>query len=177
MIDPPENSEQVRNCLAEIVTIMVSSTVFDCMRPYTQEIVNILRALSMDPAGQVIIEGCQGMKEFAISGGDQLIHFCEVMGRALFTAFVHKHAKVRCAGLKSLFDVMVCGKFKHSHLIMSMMVGFRDPNIVAIKDFYETSTRLNYFASFVGDRSVLVRECFYKTIGDLLARLPDKEDH
>ena len=57
------------------------------------------------------------------------------------------------------------------------MVGFRDPNIVPIKDFYEASTRLNYFASFVADRSVVVRECFYKTIGDLLARLPDKVDH
>ena len=109
MIDPPENSEQVRLIIAEIVTILVSSTVFDCMRGYTQEIVTILRALCMDPAGQVIIEACQGMKEFAISGGDQLIHFCEAMGRSLFTAFVHKHAKVRCAGLRSLFDVMVCG--------------------------------------------------------------------
>ena len=177
MIDPPENSEAVRLIIAEIVTIMVSSTVFDCMRPYTQDIVNILRALCMDPAGQVIIEGCQGMKEFAVSGNEQLIHFCEVMGRALFTAFVHKHAKVRMAGLRSLYDVMVCGKFKYSHTILSHMVGFRDPNIVPIKDFYEMSTKLNYFATFVADRSVAVRECFYRTIGDLLARLPDKEDH
>ena len=161
MIDPPENSETVRLVIAEIVTIMVSSTVFDCMRPYTQEIVNILRALCMDPAGQVIIEGCQGMKEFAISGNEQLIHFCEVMGRALFTAFVHKHAKVRMAGLRSLYDVMVCGKFKYSHTILTHMVGFRDPNIVPIKDFYEMSTKLNYFATFVADRSVAVRECFY----------------
>ncbi len=156
---------------------MVSSTVFDCIRPYTQEIINILRALCMDPAGQVIIEGCQGMKEFAISGNEMLIHFCEVMGRALFTAFVHKHAKVRCAGLRSLFDVMVCGKWKHSHAILAHMVGFRDPNIVPIKDFYDPSTKLNYFASFVADRSIAVRECFYRTIGDLLARLPDAEDH
>ena len=177
MINPPEKSEPVRLCLAEIVTIMVSSTIYDCMRPYTEEIVNILRALCMDPAGQVVIEGCSGMKEWAISGNENLIHFCEVMGRALFTSFVHRHAKVRMAGLKSLFDVMVCGKWKHSHLILSHMVGFRDPNIVPIKDFYETSTKLNYFACFVGDRSVVVRECFYRTVGDLLARLPDREDH
>lgn len=124
------------------------------MRPYTQELVNVLRALCMDPAGDVVIEGCSAMREFAISGADQLIHFCEVMGRALFTAFVHRHAKVRCAGLRSLYDVMVCGKFKHSHLILSHMVGFRDPNIVPIKDFYDPSTKLNYFACFVGDRSV-----------------------
>ena len=58
MIDPPEKSEEVRLVLCEIVTIIVSSTVFDCMRPYTTEIVNILRALCMDPSGEVIIEGC-----------------------------------------------------------------------------------------------------------------------
>ena len=57
------------------------------------------------------------------------------------------------------------------------MVGFRDPNIVPIKDFYDPSTKLNYFAGFVADRSVVVRECFYRTMGDLLARLPDKTDH
>lgn len=131
----------------------------------------------MDPAGQVIIEGCQGMKEFATSGNDQLIHFCEEMGRSLFTSFVHKHAKVRIAGLNALFDVMVCGKWKHSHMILSHMVGFRDPNIVPIKEFYEPSTKLNYFAGFVADRSVLVRDCFYRTIGDMLARLPDRVDH
>lgn len=177
MVDPPESSEAVRLLLAQIVSIMVSSTVFDCMRPYTQELVSILRALCMDPAGQVIIEGCQGMKEFAKAGEEQLIHFCEEMGRSLFTAFVHKHARVRMAGLGSLFDVMVCGKWKHSHMILSHMVGFRDPNIVPIKDFYEPSTKLNYFAGFVADRSTLVRDCFYRTIGDLLARLPDRFDH
>ena len=177
MIDPPEHSESVRLILAEIVTITVSSTVYDCLRPYTQDLVNIIRALCMDPAGAVIIEGCQGMREFAISGDDQLIHFAESMGRSLFTAFVHKHAKVRIAGLKSLFDVMVCGRFKYAHMIVIHMSGFRDPNIVPIKDFYDPSTKLNYFAAFVADRSVVVRETFYRTIGDLLTRLPDKTDH
>jgi hypothetical protein len=57
------------------------------------------------------------------------------------------------------------------------MVGFRDPNLVAIKEFYEPSAKVNYFALFVQDRSTLVRETFYKTIGDLLLRLPDKSDH
>ena len=109
MIDPPETSEEVRLVLCEITTLIVSSTVFDCLRPYVTEVVNILRALCMDPSGEVIIEGCQAIREFAASGGDQLLHFCENMGRALFTAFVHKHAKVRVAGLKSLYDVAFTG--------------------------------------------------------------------
>lgn len=65
MIDPPEDSEEVRLVIAEIMTILVSSTVFECLRPYVDQIVNILRALCMDPAGQVIVEGCSAMKEFA----------------------------------------------------------------------------------------------------------------
>ena len=177
MVDPPEDSEEVRILIAEIMTIIVSSTVFDCLRPYVDTIVNILRALCMDPAGPVIIEGCAAMREFAVLGNDQLLHFSESMGRALFTAFVHKHAKVRIAGLNSLFDVCVCGKWKFSVDIMSHMIGFRDPNVVPIKEFYEPSTKMNYFALFVTDRSTQVRECFYKTMGDMLMRLPDKIDH
>ena len=177
MIDPPEDSEEVRMLIAEIMTIVVSSTVFDCLRPYVDTIVNILRALCMDPAGQVIIEGCAAMREFAVHGNDQLLHFSENMGRALFTAMVHKHAKVRIAGLNSLFDVCACGKWKFSVDIMSHMIGFRDPNVVPIKEFYEPSTKMNYLALFVTDRSNAVRECFYKTMGDMLMRLPDKIDH
>lgn len=57
------------------------------------------------------------------------------------------------------------------------MVGFRDPNVVPIKDFYDPQSKVNYFAMFVADRSTQVRECFYKTMGDMLLRLPDKVDH
>lgn len=96
------------------------------------------------------------------------------MGRALFTAFVHKHAKVRIAGLKSLYDVAFCGSFKFSYAIFEKMAGHRDPHVVPIKEFYTPTSAYNYFALFVADRSPQVRECFYKTMGDLLLRLPDR---
>jgi hypothetical protein len=123
--------------IAEIVTIIVSTTIFDCMRPYVDSIVNICKALCMDPYGDVIIEGTRAISEFSKAGGDQLIHFCPPMGRALFTSFVHRHAKVRMAGLRALFDVMITGAWKTSVEILEHMVGFRDPNIVPIKEFYD----------------------------------------
>lgn len=58
------------------------------------------------------------------------------MGRSLFTALVHKHAKVRIAGLNALFDVLLAGQWKSSYEVFEALVGFRDPNTVAIKDFY-----------------------------------------
>lgn len=70
MVNIIENSEEVRVILAEIVTIIISSTVFECIRAYVDQIVNILRSLCMDPYGEVIIEGCKGMIEFSKSGGD-----------------------------------------------------------------------------------------------------------
>ena len=106
-----------------------------------------------------------------------MIHFCEPMGRSLFTAFVHKHAKVRMAGLRALFDVLCTGVWKNSVYVFEQMVGFRDPNIVPIREFYDPTTKVNYFAMFVVDRSVLTRDCFYKTMAKLLIDLPDRIDH
>mmetsp|Transcript_33001 Transcript_33001/g.50533 ORF Transcript_33001/g.50533 Transcript_33001/m.50533 type:complete len:160 (+) Transcript_33001:948-1427(+) len=57
------------------------------------------------------------------------------------------------------------------------MIGFRDPNVVPIKEFYDPSTKVNYFAMFIQDRSVVCRQCFFKTMGKLLTDLPDKVDH
>jgi len=173
----PENSEETRVIIAEIMTLVVSSTDWVCLRPYIDQFVAIFRALCMDPAGVVIVEGTLGMAAFARAGQNQLLHFCENMGRSLFTAMVHKHAKVRIAGLKALFDVMICGQWKTSVEVLHHMVGFRDPNIVPIREFYDPQSKVNYFAMFVMDRSTVVRECFYKTIGDMLLRLPDKVDH
>ena len=58
MIDPPESSEEVRVIIAEIVTLIVSSTAFECLRAYVDVFVNILRALCMDPYHNVILEAC-----------------------------------------------------------------------------------------------------------------------
>jgi hypothetical protein len=99
------------------------------------------------------------------------------MGRTLFTAFVHKHARVRMAGLRALPDVMMAGQWKTSVHVLEHMVGFKDPNVVPIKEFYDPSTKVNYFAMFIVDRSTVTRECFYKTMAKLLTDLPDRIDH
>jgi hypothetical protein len=70
MIDPPEDSEAVRVVLAEVATLIVSKTLFDCMRPYIDNLVNICKALCMDPYGEVIIEGTKTISELSKAGGD-----------------------------------------------------------------------------------------------------------
>jgi hypothetical protein len=59
---------------------------------------------------------------------------------------------------------------------MEALVGFRDPNVVPIKDFYESSTKYNYFATLVGDRNTAVRKFFFEKLGDMLTLLKDRFD-
>lgn len=111
----------------------------------------------MDPYSEVIIEGTRGITALAELGKDQLVHFCVPMGRSLFTAFVHKHAKVRIAGLRALPPVLGTGAWKTSYAVFEAMVGFRDPNLVSIHEFYEPKGKVNYLGMFIDDRSIAVR--------------------
>lgn len=70
MKDPPEKSEAVRVVISDIMIIIIEKTLFDCMRPYITNIVNICKALCMDPYGEVIIKGCQAISELGYAGGD-----------------------------------------------------------------------------------------------------------
>jgi hypothetical protein len=57
MVDPPESSEEVRVVIAEIMTLILTSTPWDCLRGYIDILVDICRVLCMDPSGVVIMEG------------------------------------------------------------------------------------------------------------------------
>jgi len=174
---PPEPSEEVRLKIAEIVTLMIEKTISDCFRAYLDDLVNILRTLAMDPYGEVIREACDAYYYLCKGDTEILFHFTVIMGKSTFLALTHKHAKVRCAGLKALNAIMYCGAWKYTVDIFEALIGFRDPNVVPIKDFFEASIKINYFARFVDDKSTLVRETFYKTMANWLLKLPDKVDH
>lgn len=73
--------------------------------------------------------------------------------------------------------ILTCGIWKHNAFIMEILIGFRDPNSVAIKDFFEYSTKLNYFAILVNDQNVQVRKAFIENIGFWTCELEDRYDH
>lgn len=60
--------------------------------------------------------------------------------------------------------------------MFDVLVGFRDPNSVPIRDFYEYSHNINYFALFINHKNVTVREAFLRFVGDILTSLPDHCD-
>ena len=99
------------------------------------------------------------------------------MARALLLPLVNHKSKIRIAALSALTSVLYCGVWKHNAFVMEILIGFRDPNTVAIKDFFEYSTKLNYLAILINDNNGCVREAFLKAIGDWVSKLTDKYDH
>ena len=174
--NPPEKSEEVRKKIANLVNVIVTLTPTESLRFIINDLVNILRCLAMDPCAEIIEEGCYCIINISKTATEILFHFSEILGRSLFAALVHKHSKIRIIGLEALRNVMYIGAYKYNMDIIHHLVGFRDPNLVPIKDFYEPSIKYNYFAHFVKDSNNAVRSAFYKVIIDWLKNLPDKRD-
>lgn len=99
------------------------------------------------------------------------------MARAILLPLVNPKSKIRIAALTAMTSVLYCGIWKHNAFIMEILIGFRDPNSVLLKEFFEYSTKLNYFAILINDKNASVREAFLLAIGDWVSRLPDKYDH
>eukprot|EP01022_Parablepharisma_sp_SALTPOND_P004476 TRINITY_DN120366_c2_g1_i1.p1 TRINITY_DN120366_c2_g1~~TRINITY_DN120366_c2_g1_i1.p1 ORF type:complete len:897 (-),score=130.63 TRINITY_DN120366_c2_g1_i1:2894-5584(-) len=174
---PPEDCEEIRLKMAELMRVLVSTTEESALRSYVDETVNILRTLAMDPHGPVIQEACAAIGELCTHAKDTVFHYSEMLGRALLTALVHKHFKVRLAGIDALRKVMYVGVYKYNVNLMEVLIGFRDPNVVPIKAFYQPDTKVNYFASLIKDEKEVVREAFFKTLIQWMIDLPDKYDH
>ncbi len=171
---PPEGCEEIRLKIAELMHVLVSITEESALRGYVDDIVNILRTLAMDPHGLVIQEACATIADLCKLARETVFHYSEILGRSLLTALVHKHSKVRLAGIAALRQLMYVGVYKYSANIIEALIGFRDPNTVPIKDFYEPSTKVNYLAALVKDENPMVREAFYKTLVQWMIDLPDK---
>jgi hypothetical protein len=108
---------------------------------------------------------------------DLLLHYTEMMGRAVLLPLISKKSRVRIAGLKALNAVFWCGLYKYNAFVFENLIGFRDPNSVPIKDFYEPSHNINYLATFITDEKNSVRLEFMKSIKMWVCDLNDKYDH
>ena len=57
---------------------------------------------------------------------------------------------------------------------MDIIIGHRDPNLVAINDFYNPSHNINYLSIIINSEKPVIREDFFEIIRDWLCDLEDK---
>ena len=180
IIKVTENIEEIRILYLKLLETIIchENSVKDDFRLFVQDIVNITRTLCMDPAPNVVIIACNFCKILAINfGKDLLFYFNSILSRGILYALSHKQAKLRLAALDALDKLMYCSPYKKNVEIMEQLIGFRDPNIVPIKDFYEPSTKFNYLAFLSSDTNQGVLLKYYEVIFDWLLNTEDKVDH
>lgn len=79
--------------------------------------------------------------------------------------------------MEALGAILYCGIWKYNAFVFEILIGFRDPNSVPIKAFYEPMNNINYFATLSEDPKFQVRDTFIRRCGDWLIKLPDRYDH
>lgn len=171
-----EDSEFVREQLLSLVSTLVECVSADSMRLHIDNFVSLIRTLVMDPASEIQCGGCKLLSLFVINFKELVFHFTELLGRSLLLPLTSKKSKIKIAALQALQDLLYCGTWKYTVPVFDVLVGFRDPNVVPVRDFFEPTNRFNYLALFVNHKNVAVREAFIRFVGDLLVSLPDRWD-
>ena len=180
IIKVTENIEEIRILYLKLLETLIchENAVKDDFRLFVQDVVNITRTLCMDPAPNVVLVACNFCKTLAVTFGQELLfYFNSILSRGILYALSHKQAKLRLAALDALDKLMYCSPNKKNVEIMEQLIGFRDPNIVPIKDFYEPSTKFNYLAFLSADANQGVLLKFYEIIFDWLLNTEDRIDH
>ena len=180
IIKVTESIEEIRILYLKLLEAIINhdNSTKDDFRLFVQDIVNITRTLCMDPAPNVVLVACNFCKNLAITfSKDLLYYFNSILSRGVLYALSHKQAKLRIAALEALDKLMLCSPFKKNVEIMEQLIGFRDPNVVPIKDFYEPTTKFNYLAFLSSDINQAVLLKFYEVIFDWLLNAEDRVDH
>ncbi len=171
-----EASEVVRMGLLGLAKTLIEVLGADDMRTHIDEMISILSVLLMDPAPEIQTRACKLTSDFVVNFKELVFHFTVRIARAILLPLSSKKSAIKIAAIQSLHDLLFCGTWKYTVDVFDLLVGFRDPNSVPIKDFYEPSHNLNYFAILINNPNPSVREAFLQMVADLLISLPDKYD-
>lgn len=131
----------------------------------------------MDPNSEVQKKACKSIKLFCDKNREILLHFTEMLARGILLPLISKKSKVRIAAMETLSSILYCGVWKYNAFVFEILIGFRDPNSVPIKAFYEPLHNINYFATLSEDPKFQVRDMFVRSCGEWMIKLPDRYDH
>lgn len=171
-----EQSEPTRFGLLELAGVLVETIDEEAMRHHIDETIAILSALLMDPCSDVQLRACKLASDFLTRFKGLVFHFTTRIARAILNPLASKKSPIKIAAIQTLSDLLYCGTWKYTSDVFDILVGYKDPNYVQIREFYESSNNYNYFATLINHQNVNVREAFLRMVGDLLISLPDRTD-
>lgn len=169
---PVERAEEVREALHSLAGDLVRAAG-KASAGHAAEIVDVLEDAHLDAHPNVAIEASRTARQLARALGRRL----QPVGRRLIRihapSLAHRRAKVRAEAVDAVREAAHCG----GHDALLDLMGYRHPNIVPIKAFFEGDTRVNHFGRLASDPSPRVRERFAAALEEWATSLPERKEH
>jgi hypothetical protein len=110
----------------------------NAMGAYTAEVIEVIRCGFRDVFHEVATCSCACMQHLAHLRRRRLQPVSKELTAAVLPLTTHRRRAVRCAAIRAVRELMFCG----AHEMILEMVAWRNPNVVAIKAFYEPDPKV-----------------------------------
>lgn len=127
----------------QLIQKIIGMTEPQAVRENLDDLINITRTLVIDPCGDIQKVACDTLKILCKTYKNLLLHYTQTICKALLLPIISKKSKIRIAALEALNAALECGLWKFNAFVFEDLIGFRDPNSVPIKDFYNVSNIVN----------------------------------
>jgi hypothetical protein len=124
--------------MAMQILLEVMKASQNAIRAYTAEVLEIIRTGLRDPFHEVAACACACMQQLAQTLRRRLQPVSKELTASVLPLTTHRRKAVRCAAIQAVRVLIFCG----AHEMILEMVAWRDPNVVAIKAFYEPDPKV-----------------------------------
>jgi hypothetical protein len=167
-----EGAEHVRMALAQQVFTIVEGH-HAVVGPYLGEMCSSLVGMLGDSCGSITMLASKALARLASQFPQRIRANGMSLTKYVMPYLTHKHSNVRCGAVEAIHALIPCGAAE----AIRDIAAFRESNVVDLREFYESKTRVNYFACLVKDRNSTVRIAFYNMMADWMLTLPERFDY
>ncbi|KMZ80161.1 hypothetical protein PVIIG_01941 [Plasmodium vivax India VII] len=108
---------------------------------------------------------------------DQYVNYHYIISTCLLKCLCNKYSRVKIKCMNTLLKLILHNSNSKNYKIIEMLIGYKDPNVVPIKSFYDNAyVNINYLCNLYNDRSTRVKFQFYSFLFLLLYQFNESND-
>ncbi|KJP87529.1 hypothetical protein AK88_02833 [Plasmodium fragile] len=93
---------------------------------------------------------------------DHYVNYHYIISTCLLKCLCNKYSKVKIKCMNTLLKLILHNSNSKNYKIIEMLIGYKDPNVVPIKSFYDQAyVNINYLCNLYNDKSTRVKFQFY----------------
>ncbi|CRH00453.1 conserved Plasmodium protein, unknown function [Plasmodium relictum] len=144
---------------------------------YCDKIIRICLIGLFDSCNSINLIMMNLIEELLETFDDAFIRYYYIISTCLLKCLCNKYSKIKIKCLDILIKLIKNNKNSKNYKIIEMLIGYKDPNIVPIKSFYDSNyVNINYLCILFNDKNVKVRFHFYSFLFIILYEFVDSND-